>query len=84
MDPFAIIGGLIAAGWIVKKVREAGRSDLSDGSSGDDDSRSPGAGKLGVDGGTATGVSSSDCGSGHGHGGGDCGGHGGGGGHGGW
>jgi hypothetical protein len=76
MDPFAIIGGLIAAGWVVKKARDLGRSGHAGGGS-DDNGSSESIAGLGVGGGTATGVSS-DCGSGHGHGGGDCGGHGGG------
>jgi hypothetical protein len=92
MDPVAIIGGLIAAGWVIKKVRDKSRSGHADGGSGW--SASDGRGLFGGSGsssslgggsGTDGAVSSGDhgCG-GHGHGGGDCGGHGGGGGHGGW
>ena len=84
MDPFAILGGLIAAGWVIKKVRDLSRPSHADGGSGDDDSSPASVGGFGVDSGTGAAVSSSDGGSGgHGHGGGDCGGHGGcGGGHG--
>jgi hypothetical protein len=79
MDPFVLIGSLLAAGWAIKKSGDLLRSRSPDGSGHD----STGAGAVDSAGGT--GISSSECGFGHGHGshGGDCGGHGGGG-HGGW
>jgi hypothetical protein len=85
MDPFIIIGGLLVAGWAIKKSGDLILSRSSDGDGGRSDRSSAESGGLGADSGTA--VSGSDGGfGGHGHGG-DCGGHGGGdcgGGHGGW